>query len=116
MGSWEHDRSAGTAVQARVSSPPQNANLTQIFQAGDAPRYRKGFTAHFCLYVLFNIFLVVLRLLLIRRNKTKRQAAAAALSIEATSASIAEVDEKIAHAFAFDDLTDKENPDFRYVA
>jgi hypothetical protein len=24
-------------------------------------------------------------------------------------------DEKIAHAFAFDDLTDKENPDFRYV-
>jgi hypothetical protein len=58
---------------------------------------------------------VVLRILLTRRNKTKRQAAAAALSIEATSASMTQADEKIAHAFAFEDLTDKENPDFRYV-
>jgi hypothetical protein len=97
------------------SSRSQNTNQTQIFQAGDAPRYRKGFTAHFCLYVLFNIFLVVLRLLLTRRNKAKRQAGAAALSIEVTASSRAQVDEKIAHAFAFDDLTDKENPDFRYV-
>ena len=58
---------------------------------------------------------MVLRILLTRRNKAKRQAATAALSIDAASASMAQVDEKIAHAFAFEDLTDKENPDFRYV-
>ena len=58
---------------------------------------------------------MVLRLLLVRRNEAKRQAAAAILSIEATSASMAQVDEKIAHELAFEDLTDKENPDFRYV-
>ncbi|KZL65064.1 allantoate permease [Colletotrichum tofieldiae] len=55
-----------------------NMTAPQIFQAGDAPRYRKGFTAHFCLYVLFNAFLVLLRFLLVRRNLGKRKAAAAA--------------------------------------
>ncbi|EPE34277.1 MFS general substrate transporter [Glarea lozoyensis ATCC 20868] len=85
-----------------------NMTAPQIFQAGDAPRYKKGFTAHFCLYVLFNIFAAVLRVLLTRRNKEKRQAAANALAIEATE----QVDEKISHPHAFEDLTDKENPDF----
>jgi hypothetical protein len=46
-----------------------------------------------------------------RRNKSKRVVAAAALAMEVKVAG----DEKIVHAFAFDDLTDKENPDFRYV-
>ena len=54
---------------------------------------------------------MILRILLTRRNKAKRLAAAAALSIEVT----AQLDEKIVHALAFEDLTDKENPDFRYV-
>ncbi|PMD67054.1 allantoate permease [Hyaloscypha bicolor E] len=89
-----------------------NMAAPQIFQAKDAPRYRKGFTAHFCLYVLFNIVLAILRVLLTRRNKAKRAEAAAAL---ATETGVAASDEKIAHTFAFDDLTDKENPDFRYV-
>ncbi|OLN97240.1 putative transporter C460.05-like protein 2 [Colletotrichum chlorophyti] len=101
-----------------------NMTAPQIFQESDAPRYRKGFTAHFCLYVLFNIFLVLLRLLLVRRNMSKRKAAAAAdpanLAAEETSedgkgaAGSKASDEKIGHSNAFADLTDKENPDFRY--
>lgn len=50
-----------------------------------------------------------------RRNKAKRAAAAALLSIEATSGAAEQQDAKINHSLAFDDLTDKENPDFRYV-
>lgn len=87
-----------------------NMTAPQIFQAGDAPRYKKGFTAHFCLYILFNIILVILRLLLTRRNKAKR-----AVLVETAAVTDEKVDEKITHAFAFEDLTDKENPDFRYV-
>ncbi|TVY24177.1 putative transporter [Lachnellula hyalina] len=92
-----------------------NMTAPQIFQDSDKPRYRKGFTAHFCLYVLFNIFLVVLRILLTRRNKAKRDAAAAVLANDAAPSSTAPIDEKIDHQLAFEDLTDKENPDFRYV-
>jgi hypothetical protein len=82
----------------------------QVFQPGDAPRYQKGFTAHFCLYVIFNLFLALTRFLITRRNKQKRVAAAVALAVDTTS-----VDDKITHSRAFDDLTDRENPDFRYV-
>jgi hypothetical protein len=87
----------------------------QIFQQSDAPRYQKGFTAHFCLYVLFNIFLVALRLLLVRRNQAKRLAHAG-LAANETGGDLAEGtgDEKIRHEHAFEDLTDKENLDFRY--
>ncbi|KAI1762231.1 putative MFS transporter [Hypoxylon sp. FL1150] len=89
-----------------------NMAAPQIFQESDAPRYQKGFTAHFCLYVLFNIFLVILRVLLTKRNAAKRQDAVTSAGGEHDSSSHG--DEKIAHAHAFDDLTDKENPDFRY--
>ncbi|KFY91695.1 hypothetical protein V500_04514 [Pseudogymnoascus sp. VKM F-4518 (FW-2643)] len=89
-----------------------NMTAPQIFQKGDAPRYRAGFTAHFCLYVLFNIFLVILRILLTRRNKAKQAATATALALDGTT-DPEQVDGKITHARAFDDLTDKENPDFR---
>ncbi|GKT92547.1 2-ketogluconate transporter [Colletotrichum tofieldiae] len=98
-----------------------NMTAPQIFQAGDAPRYRKGFTAHFCLYVLFNAFLVLLRFLLVRRNLGKRKAAAAAaeeISEDDGKGGVAAGpkagDEKIEHSNAFADMTDKENPDFRY--
>ncbi|KAI1370950.1 putative MFS transporter [Hypoxylon crocopeplum] len=89
-----------------------NMTAPQIFQDADAPRYQKGFTAHFCLYVLFNLFLVLLRVLLARRNAAKRRDASAAVTSEHEVSSYD--DEKIGHAHAFDDLTDKENPDFRY--
>lgn len=85
-----------------------NMAAPQIFQSSDAPRYRNGFTAHFCLYVIFNLILVAMRILLTRRNKQKRAAAAAAAGETVGSG------EKITHSNAFADLTDKENPDFRY--
>ncbi|KAF6807831.1 2-ketogluconate transporter [Colletotrichum sojae] len=92
-----------------------NMTAPQIFQASDAPRYRKGFTAHFCLYVLFNLFLVLMRFLLVRRNAAKRKAAAAEHEHASEGAgSAGSGDEKIEHSNAFADMTDKENPDFRY--
>ncbi|KAL2129553.1 hypothetical protein VTI74DRAFT_7618 [Chaetomium olivicolor] len=93
-----------------------NMTAPQIFQAWDAPRYRTGFTAHFCLYALFNIILAVMRFLLTRRNTQKPNAAAAGVGAEEGDAD-AKLgrDEHIEHRNAFADLTDKENPDFRYV-
>ncbi|KAM5346352.1 hypothetical protein ACJ41O_009357 [Fusarium nematophilum] len=90
-----------------------NMTAPQIFQDTDAPRYKKGFTAHFCLYVLFNIVLFTLRLLLVRRNHQKRQQQADLASRE-NGTDLAKGAEKITHENAFADLTDKENPDFRY--
>lgn len=89
--------------------------ILQIFRDSDAPRYKNGFTAHFCLYVLFNIILVVMRILLTRRNIEKRATASvgdASGPMEPLKESNG--DEKISHAHAFEDLTDMENPDFRY--
>lgn len=92
----------------------------QIFQDNDAPRYRNGFTAHFCLYALFNIVLAIMRVLLTRRNMGKRKAAAdVGTGGEPASGTkdlkgVAQGEEAISHANAFADLTDKENPDFRY--
>ncbi|OJJ55365.1 hypothetical protein ASPSYDRAFT_60353 [Aspergillus sydowii CBS 593.65] len=74
-----------------------NATAPQIFQSTDAPRYINGFTAHFCLYGLFNILLVALQFMYTARNKNK-----------------APVEERN-HACAFLDLTDNENVDFQYV-
>ncbi|KAK4115187.1 MFS general substrate transporter [Canariomyces notabilis] len=104
-----------TLAIAFVAWAARNMAAPQIFQQSDAPRYQKGFTAHFCLYVLFNLFLVVLRLLLVRRNQAKRFAHAG-LAANETGGDLAEEtgDEKIRHEHAFEDLTDKENLDFRY--
>ncbi|KAG5792377.1 hypothetical protein H9Q69_008573 [Fusarium xylarioides] len=90
-----------------------NMTAPQIFQKSDSPRYEKGFTAHFCLYVLFNIFLVILRLLLVRRNANKRKAALEESHAADDSNKQTEGDH-LGHLNAFADLTDKENPDFRY--
>lgn len=60
--------------------------------------------------MLFNIILAVLRVLLVRRNLAKRTATQAVDVSEAQPAN----DKMISHANAFEDLTDKENPDFRY--
>ncbi|KAL4967187.1 putative MFS transporter [Aspergillus stella-maris] len=77
-----------------------NATAPQILQSTDAPRYTKGFTAHFCLYALFNALLVALRVLLIWRNKQSARERGG---------------EERDHANAFLDLTDRENVDFQYV-
>ncbi|KIW04987.1 hypothetical protein, variant [Verruconis gallopava] len=90
-----------------------NAAAPQIFQKSDAPRYKKGFTAHFCLYVLFNLCLVVLRLILTRRNIIKRRIGGSGVA-DSSSERKSSYDEHIDHSNAFADLTDKENPSFRY--
>ncbi|EEY23415.1 allantoate permease [Verticillium alfalfae VaMs.102] len=89
-----------------------NMTAPQIFQAWDAPRYRTGFTVHFCLYAIFNVILIVMRFLLTRRNMGKRAAVATAGEAETLQQA---GEEKITHSNAFADLTDQENPDFRYV-
>ncbi|KAL4751573.1 hypothetical protein BDW72DRAFT_202951 [Aspergillus terricola var. indicus] len=63
-----------------------NATAPQIFQSSDAPRYANGFTAHFCLYGLFNVLLV-----------------------RAAFRARGEGEEERDHANAFLDLTDREN-------
>lgn len=96
-----------------------NMAAPQIFQKSDAPRYRKGFTAHFCLYVLFNIFLVIMRLLLSRRNKNKGKVEEGGTPVEGEADAPDQDGEgkptaTVSHANAFADLTDIENPAFRY--
>jgi hypothetical protein len=90
-----------------------NAAAPQIFQNNDKPRYHKALTTHLCLYVLYNIFLLIIRFIYVQRNKAKRVAAMSALAVEPSSGNLLEADQKISHAFAFEDLTDRENPDFR---
>lgn len=84
----------------------------QIFQNNDAPRYIHGFIAHLCIYGVYLGLVVVTRLLLMRRNVMKRRAAAAATG-ESDETGLA--DQNISHELAFQDLTDRENPNFRYV-
>jgi len=88
-----------------------NAIGPQVFRANDAPRYIKAFTAHLVMYGLQIAAIMVLRLRLMRLNVLKRRAQA----LEPTTANGELEDEKIAHKQAFDDLTDFENKDFRYV-
>ncbi|KAJ4472329.1 major facilitator superfamily domain-containing protein [Lentinula aciculospora] len=79
--------------------------------ANDAPRYVKAFIVHIIIYGIQLTVIVFLRLHLIRRNQSKRQARA----LQETGASGEDVNEHLDHARAFEDLTDRENPDFRYV-
>ena len=112
-----------------------NAVGPQVFRANDAPRYIKAFIAHMIVYALQIAVLFFLRLYLMRQNVLKRRAAAAADAARAsgeprvssagfyfcaeggalTCSFDARQDENIAHSHAFDDLTDRENPDFRYT-
>lgn len=96
-----------------------NMAAPQIFQESDAPRYRKGFTAHFCLYALFNIFLVIMRLLLVRRNKAKVNAVEDIALTQGNAITVGHDGEDkqtagVSHSNAFADMTDIENPAFRY--
>ncbi|KAL4878464.1 major facilitator superfamily domain-containing protein [Aspergillus karnatakaensis] len=83
-----------------------NAAAPQIFQSSDAPRYAKGFTAHFCLYGLFNVLLFLLRGAYMRRNKARKVANADGGAGEDG------VEGADRHANAFLDLTDRENGEF----
>jgi hypothetical protein len=76
-----------------------------VFLTRDKPRYFIAFATHMGCYVLLVIVLVVLRWHLSNENKKKERLAEAGVR-EAN-------DNKLVHAF--DDLTDRENPNFRYM-
>ncbi|KAK4096176.1 MFS general substrate transporter [Parathielavia hyrcaniae] len=82
-----------------------NAIGPQVFLSWDAPRYFIAFATHLGCYSLLVIIIVALRFYLVAQNK-KRDALAASGVHEAK-------DENMTHAF--EDLTDKENQNFRYV-
>lgn len=77
----------------------------QIFQAKDAPRYPHGFIAHMVIYGIYVGLVVLTRAILMRRNAQKEK-----LMRESAAS-----DTTISHDLAFQDLTDRENPNFRYV-
>lgn len=88
-----------------------NAIGPQVFRENDAPRYTKAFVVHIVIYGVQLVTIVLLRLHLMRQNVLKRRAQ----HMDATKASGENSGEHLEHRQAFDDLTDKENPDFRYV-
>ncbi|KAJ7095236.1 major facilitator superfamily domain-containing protein [Mycena belliarum] len=88
-----------------------NAIGPQVFRADDSPRYIRAFIAHMVMYGVQMTAIVSLRLRLMRLNVLKRRAQA----LEPTVANGELETENIAHRQAFDDLTDLENKDFRYV-
>jgi len=92
-----------------VSWAVGNAIGPQVFLSWDAPRYFIAFATHMGCYTLLVLTIIFLRFWLISQNKKKDRAAAelAASGVEGV------LDERLVHAF--EDLTDRENPNFRYV-
>ncbi|KAF2834745.1 MFS transporter [Patellaria atrata CBS 101060] len=82
-----------------------NAIGPQVFLDHEEPRYFTAFSIHMGCYVVLVITIVVLRWYLKRENRRKDELVAQGVR-EAR-------DERLVHAF--DDLTDRENPNFRYV-
>ncbi|ELU38658.1 2-ketogluconate transporter, putative [Rhizoctonia solani AG-1 IA] len=76
----------------------------QVFQTKDAPRYRVGFTVHLAFYVAQIVVFFALRLILARRNKSKNE----------VSKQKGRAEGEVNLDNAFDDMTDMENPEFRY--
>ncbi|KZO89375.1 hypothetical protein CALVIDRAFT_569981 [Calocera viscosa TUFC12733] len=79
-----------------------NAIAPQIFQSIWAPRYLHSLEIHIALYGCFIITCLLTRMLLVRRNKRKQAAQASEVAVAG------------ANSHAFEDLTDLDNPDFRY--
>jgi hypothetical protein len=77
----------------------------QVFLTWDAPGYKIAWSVHLGCYSLLVLALIGLRFYLKRQNQIRDQMASAGVQ-EAN-------DERMVHAF--EDLTDKENPNFRYV-
>ncbi|KAF8607267.1 MFS general substrate transporter [Ceratobasidium sp. AG-I] len=76
----------------------------QVFQTKDAPRYRVGFTVHLAFYIAQILVFFALRVILMRRNAKK--------VADAKAKGRAEGEVNLDNAF--DDMTDKQNPEFRY--
>jgi hypothetical protein len=75
-----------------------NLIAPQIFRDGDAPRYLHGFLTHVIIYAIYMGIVILTRVIIMARNRSKERATS-----------------EISHALAFQDLTDRENPNFRYV-
>jgi uncharacterized membrane protein len=75
-----------------------NLIAPQIFQNSDAPRYLHGFLAHIVIYAVFIGIVILTRVILMAKNRSKERGSS-----------------EISHELAFDDLTDQQNPNFRYV-
>lgn len=88
-----------------------NAIGPQVFRANDAPRYIKAFIVHIVIYGVQMVTIVLLRAHLMRLNVLKRRAQKAVEN----KLSAEDAKEDLGHQNAFADLTDRENPDFRYV-
>ncbi|KAI0125335.1 major facilitator superfamily domain-containing protein [Xylariales sp. AK1849] len=82
-----------------------NAIGVQIFLTWDAPKYFIAFSTHIGCYTLLVLILLYFRWHLTRQNKKRNDLAEAGVR-EAH-------DQRMVHAF--EDLTDRENPNFRYV-
>ncbi|VUC23947.1 unnamed protein product [Clonostachys rosea] len=82
-----------------------NAIGPQVFLARESPKYYTAFSTYLGCFSLLVVVLIFFRWHLVRENK-KRDAMAAAGVREAN-------DGNMTHAF--EDLTDRENPNFRYV-
>jgi hypothetical protein len=81
----------------------------QVFLTWDSPRYFIAFSTHMGCYVLLVIVLIFQRWYLKNENAKKDR-----LQAELAASGAAGVaDSQMVHAF--DDLTDKENLNFRYV-
>ncbi|KAJ7576561.1 MFS general substrate transporter [Mycena floridula] len=81
--------------------------------AKDKPRYVHAFIAHIILYGVQMLAIFLLRIRLMRLDFLKRRAQ----SSSRTNGPVDDekLDANLDHKLAFDDLTDWQNPDFRYV-
>lgn len=77
----------------------------QVFLSTNAPRYFIAFATHMGCYVLLVFTIMFLRWHLVRQNKKKDDLLVAA--------GLPELDKGMLHAF--EDLTDRENQNFRYI-
>ncbi|KAF7586290.1 hypothetical protein BBP40_009146 [Aspergillus hancockii] len=75
-----------------------NLIAPQLFQNSDAPRYMRGFLAHIVVYAAYVGLVFLTRVILVARNRSKER-----------------LTSEVSHELAFQDLTDLENPNFRYV-
>jgi len=88
-----------------ISWATGNAIGPQVFLSTDAPRYFIAFSTHMGCYALLVVVIGYLRFELKRRNAAKERLAE--MGVKGAR------DEHLVHAF--EDLTDRENPNFRYI-
>ncbi|RSL39020.1 hypothetical protein CEP53_014388, partial [Fusarium sp. AF-6] len=79
--------------------------VERVFLSWNAPRYFIAFATHMGCYTLLVLVLIFFRWYLIRENRKRDELAAAGVPEAA--------DDQLVHAF--EDMTDRENPNFRYV-